>query len=365
MNIKTYYQLKEFKANFTKDYQEFKETFWDCSEKQFLVENIKHYNLCLKNVSYLISEQGQAIIETVFTGVNYMPEIINRFTSDEDGTWEEERLRLKYTFENIIDYLSQSKEEKPQRQNLEKSDYYSNSFKLFDRVRYDDVNDYDMTMLLKEYSQNYDIELLNCLAKDISFYLFVEKEEMENNYVNEDIENAIIERKKSGLEIPYTKIREPKKISDDQQKKIDKLAIKFKPVINLEHLLFPYEFYNVRRFEFKIKTKINELRNQITKEEQSQPLLDFSNAKATEKIIMLQQLGILDFLKEKQPFTQSTNALATAISGFIGEKPETVQSYINPINNPTTSQKNNPMTKEATVLKVNQKLISIGYNPPK
>lgn len=94
------------------------------------------------------------------------------------------------------------------------------------------------------------------------------------------------------------------------------------------------------------------------------PLIDFSDAKGTEKIVMLQQLGILDFLKNQQPFMQSTNKLAEVISGFTGEKAETIQSYINPMNNPTTAQKNNPMTKQMVVSKINQKLISIGYTPP-
>ena len=73
----------------------------------------------------------------------------------------------------------------------------------------------------------------------------------------------------------------------------------------------------------------------------------------------------LDFLKSKQPFIQSTYKLAEAISGFTGEKTETIQSYINPMNDSTNLQKNNPMTKQKTVSKVNQRLISIGFNPPK
>ncbi len=93
--------------------------------------------------------------------------------------------------------------------------------------------------------------------------------------------------------------------------------------------------------------------------------IDLSNTKGTEKIIMLKQLGILDFLKEKQPFNVSTNALASALSGITGIKTDTLQSYINPIDNPSVNQKNNPLKKEKSVTKINQKLISIGFNPPK
>ena len=90
---------------------------------------------------------------------------------------------------------------------------------------------------------------------------------------------------------------------------------------------------------------------------------DFSAPKGTEKIIMLHQLGILDFLKEKEPFNLSTNALASVISGITGEKREVMQSYLNPIFSKNVSQKNNPLKTESTVKKIKHKLILVGYNP--
>lgn len=107
--------------------------------------------------------------------------------------------------------------------------------------------------------------------------------------------------------------------------------------------------------------------NQIDQKEipDNIPLMDFSNAKGTEKIVMLQQLGILDFLKTQQPFIQSTNKLAEVLSGITGENATTIQSYINPMNDARNDQKNNPMAKPKLVSKVNQTLINIGYIPPK
>ena len=78
---------------------------------------------------------------------------------------------------------------------------------------------------------------------------------------------------------------------------------------------------------------------------------------------MLHQLGILDFLKEKEPFNLSTNALASVISGITGEKREVMQSYLNPIFSKNVSQKNNPLKTESTVKKIKHKLILVGYNP--
>ena len=108
-------------------------------------------------------------------------------------------------------------------------------------------------------------------------------------------------------------------------------------------------------FEYQIKLdRFKPLSN-------SESILDFSDSKGTEKIIMLEKLGILKFLREQEPFIRSTNSLASAISGFTGIKANTAQSYINPMNNPTAIQKNNPLNKEKNVNKVIQKLTSLGF----
>jgi len=90
--------------------------------------------------------------------------------------------------------------------------------------------------------------------------------------------------------------------------------------------------------------------------------IDFSDNIGTEKIIMLHKLGILDFLRSKEPFNTSINTLASVISGITGIKKTVAQSYLNPIYSNTVIQKNNPLNTKSTVNKVTQKLISIGYN---
>jgi hypothetical protein len=109
------------------------------------------------------------------------------------------------------------------------------------------------------------------------------------------------------------------------------------------------------------KQELNNVNTETIRKEVSG--IDLSDAKGTEKIIMLHKLGVLDFLKEQEPFKYSINALASAISGITGEKQTVIQSYINPIFSKSVGQKNNPLATEKTVNKVTQKLISIGYNP--
>ncbi len=92
-----------------------------------------------------------------------------------------------------------------------------------------------------------------------------------------------------------------------------------------------------------------------------QDVVDLSNTKATQKIIYLQELGIIDYLRTKEPFNLSTNALATILSAITGEKTETLQSYLNPIINTTSGQKNNPLNSIKNTQKVKQTLTNLGF----
>lgn len=92
------------------------------------------------------------------------------------------------------------------------------------------------------------------------------------------------------------------------------------------------------------------------------PEIDLSGSSATEKIIFLHKLGVIDFLKSKQPFLSSTNSLAVILSAIINEKPGTIQPMINPILSKKVVDKNNPMNSTKTVAKVENQLINIGFN---
>ena len=90
--------------------------------------------------------------------------------------------------------------------------------------------------------------------------------------------------------------------------------------------------------------------------------IDLSDTTATEKIIYLQKLGVIDFLRTKQPFNTSINSLATVLSAITGSKTSTIQPMINPILSKKVVDKNNPMNSTKTVGKVESQLINIGFN---
>lgn len=93
----------------------------------------------------------------------------------------------------------------------------------------------------------------------------------------------------------------------------------------------------------------------------SEPL-DLSNTTGVEKIIYLHKTGVIDFLRKKQPFNTSVNALATFLSAVTGEKVDTLQSYLNPMFSKGVAQRNNPLSKTDPVNRVEKQLIKIGFN---
>lgn len=93
--------------------------------------------------------------------------------------------------------------------------------------------------------------------------------------------------------------------------------------------------------------------------------VDLSDLNEKGKIIMLEELGVLNFLKEMEPFKFSTNVLSIVISGFTGIKKGTVQSYLNPMFSQRIIQKNNPMNNKKAVKKVKDRLANLGFKQSK
>lgn len=91
-------------------------------------------------------------------------------------------------------------------------------------------------------------------------------------------------------------------------------------------------------------------------------ILDFENTTATEKIIYLHNLGVIEFLRTKKPFNTSVNSLATVLSAITGAKSGTVQPMLNAMLGKNVDDKNNPLNSPKPVFKVENQLIKIGFN---
>lgn len=116
---------------------------------------------------------------------------------------------------------------------------------------------------------------------------------------------------------------------------------------------------------FNISSRLLEIKDlfatYLEQPQQPEPeAIDLSDTTATEKIIYLQKLGVIDFLRDKN--NVSINGLATVLSAITGAKIETLQPMLNPIISQNAGQKNNPLNSKNTVSKVEKQLINIGFN---
>ena len=152
----------------------------------------------------------------------------------------------------------------------------SESFIFFDSVRHGLLGEFDIISKLREISNSYDLEYLLALNKDLSIYLFTEKDEMESRFKPEEIAKLISQRKLNGLKVPYEKPANGKiKELNNQinkEKRIDK-----------ETLLFPYEFTPLYKLQRKIEDKIKEQNNKDLPESRIKKInWDFSELEIVE-----------------------------------------------------------------------------------
>ena len=89
--------------------------------------------------------------------------------------------------------------------------------------------------------------------------------------------------------------------------------------------------------------------------------LDLSDSNAVEKIIYLNELGIIDFLRTKAKAGISNSGLASVLSGITGEKPVTIKPSLNRLSNNDIADKNHPYSTQKTVDKIKVFLTKLGF----
>jgi hypothetical protein len=110
--------------------------------------------------------------------------------------------------------------------------------------------------------------------------------------------------------------------------------------------------------EGKIKYDYEKIETPTSNEE----LIDYFNEEtAANKVIFLNELGILEYLNNRAKNGFSKNMVAKILSHITGENASTLQSYINPINNSTTDQGKSPYSSIKNVEKVKSKITQIGF----
>jgi hypothetical protein len=168
----------------------------------------------------------------------------------------------------ISEYLKLKKELKKEllREKLKKeiqqnSVFENNIFDFFDLVRSGNLGETDIYKSLKDLTDNFNIENLNHTLNDLDFYLNTNREEMISQFDHEEIMRKVNERKNKGLEIPYLKFPFSKNKTKEQREKMEKVFanINFsEKIIDIEALMFPYEFFNLYKLKNVISKKIKE-----------------------------------------------------------------------------------------------------------
>lgn len=115
-----------------------------------------------------------------------------------------------------------------------------------------------------------------------------------------------------------------------------------------------------------LKLKLHSLIGEPRNSEVDLPLLDLSNTSAQAKLIYLNELGIIDFLREKKPFKTSVNKLATVLSAITDERASTLQPALNSmLSTYTNAPEKSPYHSKKTAPKIQKHLIEIGFDTSK
>jgi exonuclease VII small subunit len=112
-----------------------------------------------------------------------------------------------------------------------------------------------------------------------------------------------------------------------------------------------------------LEQRKEELENNLnTVHQQSEPEpIDLSDTSAVEKIIYLEELGIIDFLRSKTKVGISNTALASVLSGITGVKAETIKPSLNRLSNNDIIDNKHPYYTTKTVDKIKLFLSKLGF----
>ena len=114
------------------------------------------------------------------------------------------------------------------------------------------------------------------------------------------------------------------------------------------------EFLEQRKQELETESKENKTIKNVQD-------IDLSNSNAVEKIIYLNELGIIDFLRTKTKAGISNGGLASVLSGITGIKAETIKPSLNRLSNNDTIDNKHPYYTTKTVEKIKTFLIKLGF----
>lgn len=89
--------------------------------------------------------------------------------------------------------------------------------------------------------------------------------------------------------------------------------------------------FSVERILSDIQTKRNSIENKTYTQIDDEILDDYSDIALKQKLIILHKLGVIDFIKTIQIQPDNRTHTANILASILGEKGETIKSYLNPM----------------------------------
>lgn len=134
---------------------------------------------------------------------------------------------------------------------------------------------------------------------------------------------------------------------------INEAGLFIKEEFDFERIQKTFEFKNFvnneiafRKFEF-IQDELSKLDEDVDSNS-----VHLTTNKITEKILLIYEFGIIDFLDERYNLKGNYNKIANMLALIIDEKPGTIKSYISSLKQPI-SNKNNPLTESNKIAIIN------------
>lgn len=228
-------------------------------------------------------------------------------------------------------------------------------YEIFDSIRSGEMGNADLHKFLKEYSNNYDYEVLRLLLRDLEFYFFMEKEEKESELSWEEKDKIIKDYEERKKEIPIkSRLKDTTNLTELQLENRERLKNtgwdldKMPPIIDWEKILYPFEFFCLYQFQWLLKNKIKEVeekglnKNKLTVTETFEtPETEQYNTKERGhnipyKIAMLDEIGVIEQLNLKYT---NTSEIIKILQFIIGGNIDNIEQYYNSIYGNTNTAK--------------------------
>jgi hypothetical protein len=229
---------------------------------------------------------------------------------------------------------------------------------FFEKVYQDKVTKIEESNYIDLITNNHDLGKLKTFSFDLLIFISNKEDVLLSEIDEKQLENKIDWYKKNDLEIPYKKVLNTEYfIAKSKNLSIEGIPQKNDEIDVLE-LFFSVNLFRIRSLKYQVNKLIKE---QLEKKREPE-LIDLSDTSAVEKIIYLNELGIIDYLRNNTTTGISNNSLASVLSGITGIKPKTISPSLNRLTKKDVEDNKHPYYKSETVQKVKTFLTKLGFN---